>query len=89
MILFNQAYIVIMSFFIVSSLGPSSRTYYVLIVTGYEDKENVHSIVTMDPVKVRNHYLRGWFAVDFISTFPADDFILPFIRPDTGEPSDL
>ncbi|OQR74347.1 potassium/sodium hyperpolarization-activated cyclic nucleotide-gated channel 2-like [Tropilaelaps mercedesae] len=50
-------------------------------ITGYEDKENMHALVTMDPAKVRNHYLRGWFAVDFISTFPADDFILLFVRP--------
>ncbi|XP_022670325.1 potassium/sodium hyperpolarization-activated cyclic nucleotide-gated channel 2-like isoform X2 [Varroa jacobsoni] len=46
----------------------------------YEDKENVHSMVTMDPIKVRNHYLAGWFMVDFISSCPVDNLILPFIH---------
>ncbi|XP_022670324.1 potassium/sodium hyperpolarization-activated cyclic nucleotide-gated channel 1-like isoform X3 [Varroa destructor] len=49
-------------------------------ITGYEDKENVHSMVTMDPIKVRNHYLAGWFMVDFISSCPVDNLILPFIH---------
>lgn len=50
------------------------------IVAGYEDKENVHSMVTMDPIKVRNHYLAGWFMIDFISSCPVDNLILPFIH---------
>ncbi|XP_003739592.1 potassium/sodium hyperpolarization-activated cyclic nucleotide-gated channel 2 [Galendromus occidentalis] len=50
-------------------------------VTGFVDKDNPQTLVTMDPILVRNHYMKTWFAVDFISTFPADDFILLILKP--------
>ena len=30
--------------------------------------------VILDPTKIRTTYLKGWFAIDFISTFPFDIF---------------
>ncbi|XP_078490263.1 potassium/sodium hyperpolarization-activated cyclic nucleotide-gated channel 2 [Ciona intestinalis] len=36
------------------------------------------TIIELDPVKIRNRYLKGWFAIDFIASFPMD-FILTFV----------
>ncbi|KAL1423867.1 hypothetical protein MTO96_020669, partial [Rhipicephalus appendiculatus] len=42
--------------------------------TGIDDRKQ--GIVIMDPVQIRQHYLRGWFPVDLVSSLPLDFLVL-------------
>ncbi|XP_022704362.1 potassium/sodium hyperpolarization-activated cyclic nucleotide-gated channel 2-like isoform X1 [Varroa jacobsoni] len=46
--------------------------------TGFVDRSGVSYKVNLSSEAIRSHYLKGWFAADFISTFPFD-YTLPKI----------
>ncbi len=46
--------------------------------TAFEDP--MDDVLVAEPALIRKHYLRGWFTVDFLSTFPFDTVITTFLK---------
>lgn len=40
------------------------------LVLNFKTGYIAHGFIVMDPVKIREHYLHGWFVIDFIGTIP-------------------
>eukprot|EP00899_Mesostigma_viride_P029657 jgi/Mesvir1/9877/Mv22408-RA.1 len=54
-------------------LGYIVKADSVVAHSGFSVAEYGSAVVEMDPKKVALHYLRTWFAIDFVSSLPLDD----------------
>lgn len=52
---------------------------------GYPDKSGVSHRVEMDKGKISKKYLKSWFTIDMISTFPFDYSMLVVIDDPSGK----
>ena len=60
------------------------RFQYCLLSTMVHSMTHLRKVLEMDPTEIRRSYIRGWFFIDLIATFPFDVMITLILPNDSG-----